>query len=106
MSVRPDSHDQSVTEQVSLYALQALPADELPVVETHLSTCVDCQRHLQALRPVVDAFVGWPTDVLRPPASLWDRLAQRIAEDTGQEPVRVPVRTELRRSSGSRWRRG
>ena len=39
------------------------------------------------LRPVIDSFVAWPTDVLRPSASLWDRLAQRIAGETGAEPV-------------------
>ena len=39
------------------------------------------------LRPVIEAFVSWPTDVLRPATSLWDRLAQRIAVETGEERV-------------------
>jgi anti-sigma factor ChrR (cupin superfamily) len=42
------------------------------------------------LRPIVQSFVFWPTDVLRPAASLQARLARRIAEDTGAEPV-LPV---------------
>jgi anti-sigma factor ChrR (cupin superfamily) len=42
------------------------------------------------LRPVVDSFVAWPTDVLRPSTSLWERLAQRIAVERGTEPVLPP----------------
>jgi anti-sigma factor ChrR (cupin superfamily) len=34
-----------------------------------------------------DLMSDWPTDVLRPAASLQMRLARRIAEDTGGEPV-------------------
>jgi len=41
---------------------------------------------------VVDRFVSWPTDVLRPPASLQGRLALRIAEKTGKQPVLPPTR--------------
>jgi anti-sigma factor ChrR (cupin superfamily) len=36
---------------------------------------------------VVDQFVAWPTDVLRPTTSLQTRLARRIAEETGTPPV-------------------
>jgi len=39
---------------------------------------------------VVDRFVSWPTDVLRPTTSLQARLARRIAEETGKEPVLTP----------------
>jgi anti-sigma factor RsiW len=74
-------------EKVSAYALQALPASEAAEVEGHISTCAHCQRELQALRPVMDAFAAWPTDVLRPAASLQARLAQRIAAETGREAV-------------------
>ena len=42
------------------------------------------------LRPIVDFFVSWPTDVLCPSPSLWGRLARRIAAETGEEPV-VPT---------------
>jgi len=30
-------------------------------------------------------FLDWPTDILRSPTSLWERLATRIAVDTGGE---------------------
>lgn len=74
-------------ELACAYALNALPASEVPAVEAHIALCSECQREMESLRPVVDSFVSWPTDVLRPSASLWDRLAHRIAEETGGEPV-------------------
>jgi anti-sigma factor ChrR (cupin superfamily) len=74
-------------ELVSAYAMNAVPAGEVASVETHLASCAHCQRELQALRPVVDTFAGWPTDVLRPTAALQGRLALRIAEDSGAQPV-------------------
>lgn len=39
------------------------------------------------LRPLIDSFISWPTDMLRPSASLGRRLAQRIAAETGRKPV-------------------
>ena len=55
-------------------------------MEAHVSACADCRHELETLRPVIGAFTSWPTDVLRPSASLWDRLAQRIAAETGEAP--------------------
>lgn len=75
------------TELLFEYALQALPSTEVPVLEAHIDACPDCRRQMETLRPIVDAFVSWPTDVLRPSASLWGRLAQRIAAETGEEAV-------------------
>lgn len=39
------------------------------------------------LLPIVESFAFWPKDVLRPPASLQNRLARRIAAETGSEPI-------------------
>ena len=86
------NHDQDHVERVSLYALQALPAGELPTVEAQIAACVECREELRALQPVIGSFVSWPTDVLRPPRPLWDRLARRIAAETGHEPVSSPPR--------------
>ena len=69
------------------YALQALSASETAAAEAHIASCADCQRELDSLRPVVERFVSWPTDVLRPPTSLRARLAGRIAVETGKELV-------------------
>lgn len=87
MSSGSDTHDRDYRESVFSYALQALPSSEFSVVEAHISACPDCQRELETLRPIIGAFVAWPTSVLRPAASLWERLARRIAAETGEEPV-------------------
>ena len=79
------------SELTSAYAAQALPAADVAAAEAHIAGCPHCQRELQALRPVVDRFVSWPTDVLRPPTSLQARLAQRIAAETAKEPVPPPA---------------
>jgi anti-sigma factor ChrR (cupin superfamily) len=87
MSSASDKHGQHHAELLSLYALQALPSSEVPAFEAHVSACADCQHELETLRPTIDSFVSWPTDVLRPSASLGERLAQRIAAETGRKPV-------------------
>ena len=87
--------DLNVCEEIELacaYVLQALPVSEAAAVQAHIASCQDCQREVGRLRPVVDRFVCWPTDVLRPPRSLQARLALRIAEETGKEPLPPPVR--------------
>ncbi len=80
------------SEVTCTYALQGLHASEVPAAETHLAWCLECQRELESLHSLVDRFVSWPTDVLRPTRSLQARLALRIAEETGKEPVRPPAR--------------
>ena len=79
-------HDRDHDEQVMLYALGALPPAEASAVEARLSVCPDCRRQLQTLRPVVDSFTAWPTDVLRPAEPLWDRLASRIGGEAANRP--------------------
>ena len=80
--MRTDRCDYS--ELTCACALQALSESELPTVEAHIASCPQCQRELESLRPVIDGFVSWPTDILRPSASLQARLARRIAEETGE----------------------
>jgi anti-sigma factor ChrR (cupin superfamily) len=87
MSSGSDRHDRDYAELVFLYAVQALPPAEVSVVEAHVAACAECRHQLEELRPVADAFVSWPTDVLRPAPSLRDRLARRIAAETGREPA-------------------
>ncbi|TMH30941.1 MAG: hypothetical protein E6H63_04515 [Betaproteobacteria bacterium] len=74
-------------ELVCAYALHALAPREVSAIEAHLTSCAECRRELEALRPVVNSFSSWPTDVLRPAPSLQARLAQRIATETGGKPV-------------------
>jgi len=93
MSSASEKHGRDHAELAFLYAVRALPSSEMPAAETHISACPDCRREMQSLRPVIDSFVSWPTDVLRPSVSLWERLARRVAAETGTEPLlRVPQR--------------
>ena len=90
MNSKVSQHDREHLDSVFLYALQALPSSEIAVVEAHISVCAECRQEMETLRPIIGSFVSWPTDVLRPSASLWERLAKRIAEETGTEPVLPP----------------
>jgi len=87
---RTDRCEQS--EATCAYAIQALAASEVASAEAHIASCRDCQSELERLRTVVDKFVCWPTDILRPAAPLQERLALRIAEETGKPPVKPPPR--------------
>ena len=75
------------SEVTCAYVAQALTSSEISMAEAHIASCSDCQREVESLRPVLDEFVSWPTDVLRPTTSLQERLARRIAEETGEPPV-------------------
>jgi anti-sigma factor ChrR (cupin superfamily) len=79
-------------ELACAYVLQVLCPSEVAAAEAHVASCPDCQRELESLRPMINRFVSWPTDVLRPTTSLQARLARRIAEETGNEPVPPPGR--------------
>jgi anti-sigma factor ChrR (cupin superfamily) len=93
MTSTSSQHHREHLDSVFLYALQALSSSEVPDVESHISGCAECRTELETLRPIVASFISWPTDVLRPSTSLWGRLAQRIAEETGQEAPVLPSET-------------
>jgi len=76
MSSATDKHGQDHLELVCLYALEALPSSEGPASEAHIAACAHCQRELDTLRPIVESFVSWPTDVLRPPTSVRGHLRE------------------------------
>lgn len=86
MSSGSGRHEDHYLEQVCLHAVGALPADEVPALERHLAACADCRQELEALRPVVQSFATWPTDVLRPAEALWARLASRVGADATTPP--------------------
>jgi anti-sigma factor ChrR (cupin superfamily) len=75
------------TELVALHALGALRHEDSCAVQAHIASCSECQQELESLRPVVESFASWPTDLLRPAESLWDRLARRIADESGTVPL-------------------
>jgi anti-sigma factor ChrR (cupin superfamily) len=82
------------SEVTCAYAAHALAGSEAAAAEAHIAACPDCQREVESLRPVVNRFVSWPTDVLRPTTALQARLALRLAKETGT-PLVLP--------SASRW---
>jgi anti-sigma factor ChrR (cupin superfamily) len=91
------------SEVTCAYALQVLSTSEIASAEAHIASCPDCRRELESLRAVVDRFVSWPTDVLRPTTSLRARLALRIAEETAKPPVLPPESSAGRRWSEPDW---
>jgi len=78
------------SEQTCAYAIEALSGREAVAAEAHIAACSDCRRELESLRPVVARFAAWPTDVLRPGASVQARLAARIAGETGGASMPLP----------------
>jgi hypothetical protein len=90
MSAGPGRHGQEHSDLLAQYVMHVLPPSDVPVVDAQISACAECRQEMDALRPVIDSFVSWPTDVLRPSPSLWDRLAQRIGAETGGEPLSPP----------------
>lgn len=78
------------SDSVFAHALHALPAAEVASLEAHMAGCEECRAQLDTLRKTTEKFVSWPTDVLRPSAPLRERLARRIADETGGELVMPP----------------
>ncbi|HLK48805.1 MAG TPA: cupin domain-containing protein [Bryobacteraceae bacterium] len=96
MNFKSGQHDQEHLDLVLLHLLQALPASEIAVVEAQISGCAECRREIEALRPITESFISWPTDVLRPSAPLWGRVAERIAPETGTPPFSPAFRVSSR----------
>ena len=91
MSGTKDTVSCDRAEILSEYAFGSLPPSETKAIETHLAGCEECRRELQDLQAMSDPLTAWPTDVLRPSASLQQRLEVRIAADSGEEPAALPV---------------
>jgi anti-sigma factor ChrR (cupin superfamily) len=87
-------HNEQHFERVCLYALQVLSSSEAREVETQIAACPDCLREMETVRPVINSFISWPTDILRPSTSLWERLTRRISTETGQAPFVPPSQPE------------
>jgi anti-sigma factor ChrR (cupin superfamily) len=83
-----DANPCAHAELVCAYAIRAVPAPELAALEAHLAACRQCRRELESLRPVMDSFVAWPTDVLRPARPLEERLARIAGGASAMQPGR------------------
>ena len=80
------------TDLVAGYALTAVSGEERDAFEAHLQECAACRAELGAVRSTLEALIDWPTDIVRPPAPLWGRLAKRIAAESGGEPLQPEAR--------------
>jgi anti-sigma-K factor RskA len=89
------------TERAAEYLMRALPAGERSAFEAHLKKCAECRDEILAVRPTVEAFVDWPTDVLRPSTALWGRLAERIGVHAGG---RLSLEPEARWAGEPEWK--
>lgn len=100
MSPSPQTPSCEKSELIPLLAINALPADELRETKAHLAFCSECRQQLEALRQVTQAFVAWPTDILRPDPSLWDRVADRVSAESAIAPLPAAPVAELESSWG------
>jgi anti-sigma factor ChrR (cupin superfamily) len=92
MSAPSQPNDCDQGELVCAFALRALSPGEVFAIGAHLSSCWQCRRELEVLRPALEAFAFWPTDVLRPAPSLQRLLARRLAVDGGGD-LQLPPRS-------------
>ena len=90
MSPIRDANTCAQSAQAAAYVMQVLRPHDRAAFDAHIASCVQCRQELDTLRPIADRFAFWPTNVLRPPASLQERLASRIAAETGQAVAPPP----------------
>jgi anti-sigma factor ChrR (cupin superfamily) len=92
---------------VALHALAVLPPKAAAGMEAHVATCRECHDELEKLRSVIERFVDWPLDDMKPPAAIRERVARRISEEIGRDiqlpGVRVPVEPEWEQVSPGIW---
>src|SRR5215467_4606303 len=103
MNSKSAPHNEEHLDLVFLYALESLPSNEISAVKAHLMACADCRHELETLRPIIGSFVSWPTDVLRPSTSLWERVEQRLAQETDAttvvQPPKLPAHPEWKEAA-------
>ena len=91
MTMPLDSFLCEQSDQVGAYLMGALSREEAAALETHIAECSRCRQEVETLRPMINVFAFWPSDVLRPPPSLQERLAHRIAAETGRNSAVPPA---------------
>jgi len=94
------THEQ-VADELALYALNELSANDAQDFEQHLETCAACRRELQALRTDL-GLLGLSAVGPKPPARVKERLMRAVAA----EPRGVVARTKeapARRAFWLQW---
>jgi anti-sigma-K factor RskA len=90
-------HEQ-FADDLSLYALGALPGEERLAVEKHLEDCPDCRQELAQLQGDL-ALLALSASGPKPPLRSRERLMTTIAK----EPRRAPVRLVKRQTWWTAW---
>ncbi|HEY4379575.1 MAG TPA: anti-sigma factor [Acidobacteriaceae bacterium] len=73
-------------DDLVLYAMQLLPAQDAAAVTQHLQQCADCRAELGHIRADLATFAN-TTDLQSPPAS----ARQRLVDQVGREKKIVPI---------------
>ena len=104
MSSTPSEHRCLWMDQLSAYALTALPASEAAAMAAHLATCAQCRQELEAMNSTIDALAAWQGDLL-PSTQLWDRVVERIAIASDERPATLD-HSQVDRAAMGRGRAG
>ncbi|MGC2552485.1 MAG: anti-sigma factor [Candidatus Sulfotelmatobacter sp.] len=92
------SEHEQYTEDLALYALDALSEEERAKLEQHLATCAACRLELEQLRTDT-ALLAMSAAGPRPP----QRARQRLLEAVAREPRTAPVVQSSARSAWWGW---
>jgi anti-sigma-K factor RskA len=74
------NHEEAFLEDVAVYALGALPADQAQKVRAHMNACAICREEHRRLAPAVNALAHDADPSLTPSPLLKRRIMRAIAE--------------------------
>lgn len=82
-------------DDLALFAMQLLSADESAAIAHHIESCGECRRELAAVQGDL-AIYAHTVDLHSPPAQARERLLKQVAREKKVIPVaRTPVVTEF-----------
>jgi hypothetical protein len=58
MSPSPHLNHCERAELASAYALEVVPMSDVPAIQAHITSCSDCQREVESLRPAHILGIG------------------------------------------------
>lgn len=79
-------------EDLALFAMRLLSADENTALEAHLAECEECRKELVAIRSDL-AFYAHSIDLHSPPALSRERLLKQVAKEKKVVPITVADRS-------------
>ena len=82
-------------DDLALFAMQLLEADESAAIAQHIESCAECRRELAAVQGDL-AIYAHTVDLHSPPAQARERLLKQVGREKKVIPVaRTPVVTEF-----------